>query len=69
MTKDLYNLAMDVGMTEQEFIKEIDRLYSILLLATLEQNEVDMLVHTVIFTDHELEIITRRIPDENVTVN
>jgi len=60
---------MDVGMTEQEFIKEIDRLYSILLLATLEQNEVDMLVHTVNFTDHDLEISVRRIPAKNVSVN
>lgn len=69
MTIDLYNLAIDAGMTEQEFINEICKLYSVHLSTVLEENTGKMMVHIVNFNDHDLEIIIRRIPAKNVTVN
>jgi len=68
MTKDLFDLAMDAGMTEQEFIDEMVRLYAIHLSVALEQNG-EVLVHIVSFTDHDLEISARRVPAKNVSVN
>ena len=69
MTKDLFKLAMDAGMTEQEFINEINKTYAILSSAALEQNNAEMLVDTVNFSDHDLEITARKIPTKNVSVN
>ena len=70
MTIDLYNLAIDAGMTEQEFINEMGRLYASHLSVVLEENTGKMLVHIVNFTDHDLEITARRVPAKNLsTVN
>lgn len=69
MTKDLFDLAIEAGMSEQEFIGEVRRLYARNLSAVLKENTGKMLVHIVNFTDHDLEISVRRIPDKNVTVN
>lgn len=69
MTIDLYDLAIDAGMSEQEFINEMIKLYTSHLSVVLEENEVDMLVHTVNFTDHDLEISVRRMPAKNVSIN
>ena len=70
MTIDLYNLAIEAGMSEQEFIGEVRRLYARNLSAVLKENTGKMLVHIVNFTDHDLEIIARRVPAKNLsTVN
>ena len=70
MKKDLFDLAMDAGMTEQEFIDEMGRLYASHLSVFLEENAGRMLIHTVKFIDHDLEITARRVPAKNLsTVN
>ena len=69
MTKDLFDLAMDAGMTEQEFIDEMVRLYVCNLSSTIEENGAQMLVHIVNFSDHDLEITARRVPAKNLSLN
>ena len=69
MKKDLFDLAMDAGMTEQEFIDEMGRLYASHLSVVLEENTGKMLVHIVNFTDHDLEITARRVPAKNLSLN
>ena len=69
MTIDLFELAIDAGMSEQEFINEMIKLYASHLSVVLEENTGEMLVHTVKFTDHDLEITARKIPAKNVSVN
>ncbi|MBK7491110.1 MAG: hypothetical protein KBF68_04020 [Nitrosomonas sp.] len=69
MTKNLHDLAIEAGMTDLEYVNEMSRTYAILLSAALQLNEVEILTHTVKFTDHDLEITARRIPAKNVSVN
>lgn len=66
MKKDLYDLAIDAGMTEQEFIDEICRSYASYLSVAMK-NDCVTLIHIVKFTDHDLEITTRRLQTKNLS--
>ena len=67
ITKNLYDIAIAAGMTEQEFIDEMVRLYVCNLSSTIEENGAQMLVHIVNFSDHDLEITARRVPAKHLS--
>lgn len=73
MYVDLYQLAIDAGMTEEEFVIEISRQYAAHVSTVLEENPGQMIVYTINFPDHDVEITARRIvePDlpEDTSIN
>lgn len=70
---DLYQLAIDAGMTDEEFVIEISRQYAAHVSTILEENPGQMVVYTVNYPDHDVEITARRIlePDlpEDASIN
>lgn len=62
---DLYQMAIDAEMSDEEFRTEIRRLYASDISVTLEENPGQMIVYTVNFQDHDIEIISRRISEQS----
>lgn len=66
MDIDLYQLAIDAGMTEEEFVVEISRQYAAHVSTVLEENPGQMIVYTINFPDHDVEITGRRISEPDI---
>lgn len=64
MKVDLYQLAIDAGMTEHEFKNEIGILYASFSSVCFEENPGMMITHTVNFVDHDVEIVARRVSEQ-----
>lgn len=60
MKIDLFKLATDAGMTENEFKDEIGKLYATYSSLLLDINPGKIICHTVSFSDHDIVIETRR---------
>lgn len=69
MKFDLYQLAIDAGMTDEEFHTEIGRLFAAKVSISLEENPGQMIVYTVNYIDHDIEIIARRVSDTGEPIN
>lgn len=73
MDIDLYQLAIDAGMTEEEFVVEISRQYAAHVSTVLEDNPGQMIVYTINFPDHDVEITARRLTEatrpEDASIN
>ncbi|HLP81465.1 MAG TPA: hypothetical protein VK141_05695 [Nitrosomonas sp.] len=61
---DLYQLAIDAGMTEEEFIVEISRQYAAHVSTVLEENPGRMLIYTINYPDHDVEITAKRLIEQ-----
>jgi len=59
---DLLQMAMDAGMTENEFRVEIGQCYATYASLFPEQNPGQMISHTVNYPDHDVVIEARRTP-------
>jgi len=66
---DLYQMAVDAGMSDEEFRIEIRRLYASDISVTLEENPGQMIVYTVNYNDHDVEIIGRRVSEQSAPMN
>ena len=66
---DLYQLALDAGMTQEEYIKAVAKDYFAQMSLVIEQNGGKPVLHRLSFIDHDIEIIGRRIGASNATIN
>ncbi|MBY0483480.1 hypothetical protein [Nitrosomonas sp.] len=69
-TKDLYALAVENGMTDEEFVKEVRECFAThmsLILAGMDQGTE--YTHEFYFTDHTIMIECRKVENSNITIN
>lgn len=69
-TKDLYTLAQENGMTDEEFVKEVRECFATHMSLILdEMGKGAEYTHEFYFIDHTIVIECRKVENSNVTIN
>ena len=59
MTISLFQLALNAGIKEEEFLKELERAYATFVSVVLENNPGKVREYIANFTDHDVVIEAR----------
>ena len=69
-TKDLYKLAQESGMTDEEFVKEVRECFATHMSLILDGMKPGMVYgHSFLFIDHTIVIECRKVKKNNLTIN